>query len=144
MPRDYFFELSLGRLKTGTLLMYLLGEKMKAFSKKKVADDFVIHRLFGLNLTFGGVIQEYPYLPRLSAKLEMLRPDIIHGESHLFLPTVQAVRKAKKLDLPCVVTVHGVFADRGAAINFFQDTYIRTFGSVYLLEMLIRLLLDIS
>jgi glycosyltransferase involved in cell wall biosynthesis len=58
----------------------------------------------------------------------MLKPDVVHAESHLFLSTVQAVNMSKKLGLPCVVTVHGVFADRGFAINFAQEAYLRTLG----------------
>jgi glycosyltransferase involved in cell wall biosynthesis len=74
------------------------------------------------------MIREYPFLPGLPAKIEMLNPDIVHAESHLFLPTVQAVRKAKRLGLPCVVSVHGVLAERGFAVNLAQFAYLRTLG----------------
>ena len=62
----------------------------------------------------------------MPSNLENFHPEIVHGESHLFLPTVQAVRKAKKLGIPSVVTVHGVFAERDFAINFVQQAYLRS------------------
>ncbi|KON31409.1 hypothetical protein AC478_02865 [miscellaneous Crenarchaeota group-1 archaeon SG8-32-3] len=106
----------------------LTWNKNETCSEEMVAEGFQVHRLYGLNLNLVGVVQDYPYLPSMPAKLEKLRPDIVHGESHLFLPTVQAIRKAKKMGLPCVVTVHGVFADRDIAFNFFQNLYLRTLG----------------
>ena len=129
MPRDYFYELSARQVKRGHDVDVFSWRRKGACSEEKVAEGFMIYRLNGLNLNLGGLIQEYPYLPELPSKLETLRPDIVHGESHLFLPTVQAVMKAKKLGLPCVVTVHGVLADRGFAINLAQNLYLSTLGS---------------
>lgn len=97
-------------------------------SEERVADGFTVYRLSGVNFSMDGVIQEYPYLPGLPAKIVVLRPGVVHAESHLFLTTVQAVRKARKLGLPSVVSVHGVFADRGFAVNFAQFVYLRTLG----------------
>jgi len=85
--------------------------------------------LNGYNLNFGGVLQNYPYLPSLPKELDSLKPDVVHGESHLFLPIFQAVKKAKQVGVPSVVTVHGVLAERGFAINSFQNLYLRTIGA---------------
>jgi glycosyltransferase involved in cell wall biosynthesis len=128
MPRDYFYELSARQVERGHDVDVLTWSRNGICSEAIVAEGFQVHRLYGLNFTLGGVIQEYPYLPGLPAKLEKLRPDIVHGESHLFLPTVQAVRKAKKLGLPCVVTVHGVFAERDFAVNMAQRVYLHSVG----------------
>jgi glycosyltransferase involved in cell wall biosynthesis len=129
MPRDYFYELSARQVARGHKVDVLTWNRNGSCSVEKVAEGFTIHRLSGLNLTLSSIIQDYPFLPTLPAILEMLKPDVVHAESHLFLPTLQAVKKARKLGLPCVVTVHGVFADRGFALNFAQATYIRTLGS---------------
>jgi len=128
MPRDYFYELSARQVKMGHEVDVLTWSKNGEYSEESVSDGFSVHRLSGLNFCINGMVQEYPYLPRLPAKIATLRPDIVHAESHLFLTTVQAVRKARKLGLPSVVTVHGVFADRGVALNFAQCVYLRTFG----------------
>jgi glycosyltransferase involved in cell wall biosynthesis len=128
LPRGYFYELSAQQVERGHDVDVISWRRNGACSEERVAEGFTIHRLNGLNLNFGGLIQEYPYLPELPSKLEELRPDVVHGESHLFLPTVQAVRKAKKLGLPCVVTVHGVFADRGGVVNLAQKAYLHTLG----------------
>jgi glycosyltransferase involved in cell wall biosynthesis len=128
MPSDYFYELSAQQVKRGHDVDVVSWCRNGICSEEKVAEGFTIHRLNGLNLNLGSLIREYPYLLGLSSKLETLRPDVIHGESHLFLSTVQAVRKAKKLGLPCVVTVHGVFADRGSVVNVAQKAYLHTLG----------------
>lgn len=128
MPLDYFYELSAQQAKRGHKVDVLTWKKNGGFSEERVDEGFVIHRLTGLNLGMRGAIQEYPFIPGLSAMIEKLKPEVIHAESHLFLTTVQAVRKAKKLGLPCVVTVHGVFAERGFAVNSAQLAYLRTLG----------------
>lgn len=128
MPRDYFYELSSQQAKAGHEVDLITWRKSGNRSKEKVADGFVVHRLGGLNLRTTGVTQDYPFLPSLPSELELLKPDIVHGESHLFLPTVQALRKAKKLGVPSVVTVHGVFAERGFFANSVQLAYLHTIG----------------
>lgn len=128
MPRDYFYELSARQVKMEHEVDVLTWSRNGEYSEERVAEGFVVHRLSGLNFGINGMVQEYPYLPGLPAEIAMLRPDVVHAESHLFLTTVQAVRKARKLDLPSVVSVHGVFADRGFALNFAQFVYLRTFG----------------
>jgi 1,4-alpha-glucan branching enzyme len=103
-------------------------KKNGGFAEERVAEGFVVHRLPGLNLGLGGVVEEYPFVPGLSAVIEGLKPDVVHVESHLFLTSVQAVRKAKRLGLPCVVSVHGVFAERGFAVDSAQFAFLRTLG----------------
>jgi glycosyltransferase involved in cell wall biosynthesis len=48
------------------------------------------------------------------------------------LPTLQAIKKAKKLRIPSVVTVHGVFAERGFTVNLLQKMYLRSIGCAIL------------
>jgi len=91
-------------------------------------DGVEIWRLAGVNFKLNNYITEYPFALGMANALRHIEPDIIHAESHLFLTTVQAIRNAKKLGLPIVVTVHGVFADRGFAVNFAQHVYLLTFG----------------
>lgn len=128
MPRDYFYELSARQVKMGHEVDVVTWSRNGECSEERVADGFTVYRLSGVNFSMDGVIQEYPYLPGLPAKIVVLRPGVVHAESHLFLTTVQAVRKARKLGLPSVVSVHGVFADRGFAVNFAQFVYLRTLG----------------
>jgi glycosyltransferase involved in cell wall biosynthesis len=129
IPRDYFFEISARQFERGHHVDVLTWRKNRKDSEETTTEDIEIHRLNGLNFNLDGIIQTYPYLPGLPALVEKLKPDIVHGESHLFLPTFQAIRKAKNLGLPSVVSVHGVFADRGFTINLAQKCYIHTIGS---------------
>lgn len=128
MPRDYFYELSTRQAKAGHEVDLITWRKNDNRSEEKIANGFIVHRLSGLNLSLTGMTTDYPFLPSLPTELEMLKPDIVHGESHLFLPTVQALRKAKKLGIPSVVTVHGVFAERGFFTNSAQHAYLHTIG----------------
>jgi 1,4-alpha-glucan branching enzyme len=128
MPRDYFYELSARQVEMGHEVNVLTWNRNGKCSEERMVEGFIVYRLPGLNFCIPGIIQEYPYLPGLPAKVERLKSEIVHAESHLFLTTVQAVRKAKKLNLPSVVTVHGVFAERGVAVNFAQYAYLRTLG----------------
>lgn len=91
-------------------------------------DGVELWRLAGVNFKLNNHITEYPFALGMTDALRHIKPDIIHAESHLFLTTVQAVRKARRIGLPSVVTVHGVFADRGVALNFAQYIYLRTLG----------------
>ncbi len=83
-----------------------------------------------MNFRIGGAVSDYPYLPGLPQTESALRPEIVHAESHLFLTTLQGVLKADELRIPSVVTVHGVTAVRGPAVNFAQNVYLRTVGTV--------------
>jgi glycosyltransferase involved in cell wall biosynthesis len=128
LPRDYFYELSARQVQSGHQVDVFTWKRNNKCSTEKSTEGFAIHRLPGLNFSFGP-IHEYPYLPSLPSELAYLKPDIIHAESHLFLPSLQAIRKASKLNLPCVVTVHGIYAKRGFPIDSAQFGYIRTIGS---------------
>ncbi len=128
MPADYFFELSMRQAKAGNLVDLITWRKNPERQlEEKICRGFRVHRLNGINL-FPRFIQDYPFLPGLQSELAALKPDIIHGESHLFLPTVQALWKAKKLGIPCVVTVHGVLAERGVYLKYAQQAFLRTIG----------------
>jgi glycosyltransferase involved in cell wall biosynthesis len=87
-----------------------------------------VWRLAGTNFKLGYHVTEYPCVHGMSSALMQIRPSIIHVQSHLFLTSVQAVRIAKKSGLPSVVTVHGVYAERGTVIDFAQRAYLRTLG----------------
>lgn len=128
MLHDYIYELSAQQTKRGHQVDVLAWKKNGGFLQERAPEGFVIHRLPGLNLGIRGLFQEYPYIPNLPATIERLKPEVVHAESHLFLTTVQAVRKARQLGVPCVVTVHGVFAKRGFAVNSAQLAYLRTLG----------------
>ena len=128
MPRDYFYELSARQVKKGHEVDVITWNRNGHSLEEVVDEGFVIHRLPGLNFSLDGMIREYPFLPGLPAKIEMLNPDIVHAESHLFFSSVQAIRKAKSLGLPCVISVHGVFAERRFALNLAQLAYLRTLG----------------
>lgn len=128
MPKDYFYELSSRQVMKGYDVDIITWARNGKGCIKRVPEGFYIHRLYGLNFSLGDAVREYPYLPGLSREIELLKPDIIHAESHLFLTSFQAVRKARRLGLPCVVSVHGVFADRGFGANLAQHLYLRIVG----------------
>jgi glycosyltransferase involved in cell wall biosynthesis len=129
IPRDYFYELSAQQANRGYQVDVLTWKKDGGFSEKLMAAGFAVHRLPGVNFGFKGLAQEYPYLPGLPALIEEVKPEVVHVESHLFLTAFQAVKKANKLRLPCVVTVHGVLAERGTIANFAQRAYLHSLGT---------------
>lgn len=67
----------------------------------------------------------YPVFKDVSRYIKMINPDIVHVNSHLFLTSLQAVKAARSLGIPSVVTVHGFMAERGMLLNILQRTYIR-------------------
>lgn len=91
-----------------------------------------VWRLAGTSFKLNHLITEYPFIRGITSALKQLKPDIVHAHSHLFLTSVQAIKKAKKLGLPSVITVHGVFAHRNIAVNFAQHAYLHCFGSMIL------------
>jgi glycosyltransferase involved in cell wall biosynthesis len=128
MPADYFFELSYRQVESGHDVDVITWSRSGKSNIVKTSEGFTIYRTDGVNFSVGSMVQDFPYLPALPFLLKRLKPDIIHGESHLFLPTLQAVKTAKKLKIPSVVTIHRVFADRGFLINSIEKLYLRTIG----------------
>lgn len=127
MPQDYFYELSAQQANRGHDVSVVTWSRNGKPSTKE-ATGFKIVRLRGLNLALLGAFKDYPFLPGISSQLKKIKPDLVHAESHLFLPSFQAVLEAKKLGVPSIVTVHGVFAERGLAVNLLQKAYLHTFG----------------
>jgi len=70
-----------------------------------------------------------PLLPMLSMTARKLDFDLVHAHSHLFWMTVGAVKIAKAMRRPLVITVHGVLAERNPLVNLAQYSYLYTFGS---------------
>ena len=131
MPQDYFYELSARQAEQGHEVHVLTWNKSGEYSQNISGQGFIIHRLQGLNYGFFGAIHEYPFLLGLPSELESIKPDIVHGESHLFLPSLQALRQANYSNLPYVVTIHGVFASRSLAVNLAQKTYLHAISRVF-------------
>ncbi len=128
LPKDYFYELSGWQVRIGHKVDVIAWSCSNTPDIKVVSEGFSIHSLKGVNLAIPHMFENYPFLPGLNYELERLKPDIVHAESHLFLPSAQAILKAKKMGIPSVVSVHGVFASRDFSTNLFQKTYIRTIG----------------
>ena len=128
IPKDYVYELCVRQVMMRHHVDVITWAKDNESCVYKAPEGFTIHRLSGLNFSLGNMIEEYPFTPSLSQRIKLLNPDIIHAESHLFLPSLQAVRKAREMGKPCIVTIHGVFAERGPFVNFLQFAYMRTLG----------------
>lgn len=126
---DYLAEFSMRQVKMGHEVDVLTWNKNKRYPEESIADGFTIRRLAGFNFSVDGIVTDYPYLPNLPNRIAQLKPEIIHAESHLFLTTAQAIKKAKKLSIPSVATVHGVMAERNAFVNLAQYVYLYTVGS---------------
>lgn len=124
----YSYELSLRQAARRHRVTVITWARQRTANKVKVAETFGVYRLKGINFKLNGRISEYPFLPYLSSVLKNIKPDVIHAHSHLFLTTFSAVKEAKKLRLPSVVTVHGVSAKRDAFTNFAQQSYLCTVG----------------
>lgn len=68
----------------------------------------------------------YPVFRNISNYVKMVKPDVLHANSHLFLSSCQALVAANKLRVPSVITIHGVSAERGLVLNALQKIYIQT------------------
>lgn len=98
--------------------------------KELVSERFTVYRIPAINLALPfDSNHKYPYDLGLRHLISRLEPEIVECQSHLFLPTIQAVRIASDLGVPNVVTVHGVRAERGFALNLAQYAYLYTLGS---------------
>lgn len=117
-------ELSLRQSRFGNNISLFTWNKKNCRSYELVNQNFKIYRLKGLNLAIKPFFTEYPFIPHLGLMLEREKSEIIHAHSHLFLTTYAAIMAAKKLDIPSVVTVHGVYAERNMAVNLFQKLYL--------------------
>lgn len=122
------YELSLRQATRRHRVTVITWTPQRTAHWEKVTRGFDVCRSKGMNFKLDGAISEYPFLPNLSSVLRNIKPDIIHAHSHLFLPTFTAVKAAKKLRLPSVLTVGGVSAERDAFINFVQQSYLYTIG----------------
>lgn len=96
-------------------------------------DNLRIHQIGHIDLgRFVRLSSPYPIFLSLEEALKQAKPDVIDGQAFPFLTTIQAVRIARSLRKPSVVTIHGVFAKRNWQTNLLQHIYSRTFGSVLL------------
>ena len=71
------------------------------------------------------LMAEFPYFLLFQNVIEEFKPDVIHVNNLPFLTTYQSVRLAKDLKIPSIIQVHGVSAERGFFMNFFQSFYLR-------------------
>lgn len=120
------FDLAPSLAKRGHEVIDIYWNGSKEFLAIKDHQNLTRYLVPGLNFSLKGLVTEYPYLPQLPMLIEMVNPKILHAQSHLFLPTFQAIRAAKKLGLPSIITIHGVAADRNTLLNFGQRLYLRT------------------
>ncbi|MGD1055580.1 MAG: glycosyltransferase family 4 protein, partial [Nitrososphaerales archaeon] len=125
MPRDYFFELCQRQVAFGYRVGLVTWNKSGNSLPSQSVEGFTIFRLPGPNVGFS-FLPEYPFLPSLPKVVSTLMPDIIHAESHLFLPTAQAIRTAARLKVPGIVTVHGLRVSRGPLVDLAEGLYLRT------------------
>lgn len=120
------FDLSLFLAERGYVVEEICWSGSRSSRAVKVNKNLTRYYMGGFNFSLGNIIKDYPYLPCLSKTIEIVKPDVVHTQSQLFLPSLQAVRISNRLGLPCVVTVHGVIAKRSPAINFAQRLYLHT------------------
>lgn len=125
---DYLLELSKRQTNIGHKVSVLTWNKNKR-ANEAYSDSLKIYRLSGVNFSIKGMFEAFPYLPSLPQEINRLKPDIVHAESHLFLTSLQAIMRAKKLGIRSVVTVHGVMAKRNIMVDYAQYAYLNTLGS---------------
>ncbi|MDA4124027.1 MAG: glycosyltransferase family 4 protein [Thaumarchaeota archaeon] len=96
---------------------------------ERINPNFTVKRIRGVNLALRPLFSEYPLIPSLDTEISSCNPGLIDAHSHLFLPSFQAIRIAKKLGIPSVLTVHGVMAQRDNVTNLLQEAYLRLVAS---------------
>ena len=120
------YYLSLNQSRLGKKVVVFTWGKEKRSVLYVINENFKFFRLKGLNLAFKPFFSEYPIVPCLGKMIGKEKPDILHAHSHLFLTTYSAVKTAKNLGIPSVVTIHGVLAKRDLLTNFLQYSYLYT------------------
>jgi len=94
-------------------------------------DGIEVHRLRGINVTLLPTIAQYPYLFGLAETISTVKPDAILCNSHLFLPSLQAMAAGRSLGIPTVVINHGLVAKRGLVTDLSQWGYLLSVGRRY-------------
>jgi glycosyltransferase involved in cell wall biosynthesis len=122
------YELSLRQAARGHRVTVITWARQTTANWERVTEGFEVCRSKGINFKLDGVISDYPFLPNLASVLRNIKPNIIHAHSHLFLSSFEAIKEAKKLRLPSVLTVGGVSVERDAFTNFAQQSYLYTVG----------------
>ena len=96
----------------------------KNSSVAEYLDGNTVIRLRGINARIFPTIVEYPYLIGLKDAISQIQPEVVNCQSHLFLPTLQAIEACRSLRIPMIVTVRGLFAKRGMVTNLSQWAYL--------------------
>jgi glycosyltransferase involved in cell wall biosynthesis len=121
----------------GTLghMMMRLGNEVDIMTSSigdppMVTGGLRIWRMAAFDLKFITRGTEYPLLPIHLVKrtLEIIRPDILHAQSHLFLTSRSSIGAAADLGIPSVVTVHGFSVNRSEIVNLLQRLYLNSAG----------------
>lgn len=129
-PGIHCFELSLRQTANRMKVSVIVPRKSADLPfHERVVDSFEIFRLPSPWQPWSVLGMTNPYLPTLPAIVSGLRPSLVHAHSHLFLMNFQAIIAARRLGIPSIVTVHGVFAQRDLFTNLVQFGYISTFSS---------------
>jgi len=124
------YELALEQAKNGNHVNVITPlRNVSAPTHEKVLDSFDLFRLSSPWLPWFPLGMHNPYLPSLPHLIRKLNPNFVHAHSHLFLMNLQAVLTARRLKIPSLVTVHGVFAQRNLLTNLAQFGYIATISS---------------
>ena len=111
-------ELSLRQVEQGHQVTVLTWrrERLKAH-REIVGRRYVVIRLNKVWMPWDSLGMTNPLLPALSKTIRQLDFDLIHAHSHLFWTKVTAVKMAKAVKRPVIVTVHGVLAERNLFVN---------------------------
>jgi glycosyltransferase involved in cell wall biosynthesis len=70
----------------------------------------------------------YPIFKDIKPYFQMIKPDVVHINSHLFICNYQAIKIAHQMRIPVVLTVHGFTVKRNRALNYYQSFYLHTFA----------------
>jgi glycosyltransferase involved in cell wall biosynthesis len=105
-----------------SVLLANYPEKVDTVRSKDGIDLYFASKWDALSKIIG---TPYPVFIDVSHHMKMIDPDVIHVNSHLFLTSCQALRAARSLRIPSVVTVHGFMAERGMFLNALQRIYMR-------------------
>ena len=111
--------------KRGYKVSVLLGKREEGI-EAKFGCDIDFYFASALDIFSGVTGTPYPILKNVSRDIKMANPDIVHVNSHLFLSSYQAVEASRLMEIPSVVTVHGVMVKRGLVLDVLQGVYLRT------------------
>ena len=115
--------------KRGHKVNFITWNPQQTYRILSVNERLKVYLLPGPNISFLRNIIN-PLIPDLGACIRASKVDVIHAHQLFKLTTLSSAIVSKKLDVPLIVTMHGVIAPEGFLLEGAQQIYYYTLGKM--------------